>query len=96
MNNNQNQKKQYQLTIHGEVQGVFFRKTSLDLATKLQIAGWVKNNTDQTVSLLIKGSNKDCQKMIEWCKKGPKNANISNIDIIEEPASFSNTTFKII
>ena len=90
-----NHKKQYQLTIYGDVQGVFFRKTSLDLATVLKLTGWVKNNTDQTVSLLIKGSNKNCQKMIEWCKKGPKNANVSNIDITEEPPSFASTTFKI-
>ncbi|EKD49732.1 MAG: hypothetical protein ACD_63C00061G0001, partial [uncultured bacterium] len=40
----------YILTIYGKVQGVFYRDFVQENAKKLHITGWVKNETDGSVS----------------------------------------------
>ena len=86
---------QYHLTIHGKVQGVYFRQSSKEIATTLNLNGWVKNNRDKTVSMLITGSKKNCNQMINWCKKGSNQANVTAIQVQEEPVSYPKKNFTI-
>ncbi|RAP26943.1 acylphosphatase [Candidatus Marinamargulisbacteria bacterium SCGC AG-333-B06] len=86
---------QYQLTIHGHVQGVFFRQSSLAIATQLKLAGWVTNNSNKTVSILIMGPNEACQQMITWCHKGPSKATVTNLEIKQETPTYHNKPFII-
>tara|TARA_B100000131_G_scaffold316487_1_gene356648 strand:- start:81 stop:377 length:297 start_codon:yes stop_codon:yes gene_type:complete len=86
---------QYHLTIHGKVQGVYFRQSSQEIATKLNLCGWVKNNTNKTVSMLITGSKENCKQMINWCKKGSNQANVTAIQIQEEPITYLKKQFTI-
>ncbi|MFG0275094.1 MAG: acylphosphatase [Phycisphaerales bacterium] len=40
---------------HGRVQGVGFRATAHDLALQHKLAGWVRNEAEGTVKLVVEG-----------------------------------------
>ncbi|MDI9349806.1 MAG: acylphosphatase [Candidatus Symbiobacter sp.] len=71
--------QQTQLVITGRVQGVGFRDWAVAAARKLDLAGWVRNSPDGTVSLLIEGPQAACEAMIEQCHKGPATAKIDHV-----------------
>ena len=95
INEHLNTQAQYHLIIHGTVQGVFFRKSSLEIATQLNLHGWVNNNKNKTVSLLIRGKKENCKKMIKWCHKGPPQAKVSNVIIRKEHPNYPKNSFII-
>lgn len=43
------------VVFHGHVQGVFFRKTTQEFATRRGLRGWVRNVADGTVELEAQG-----------------------------------------
>ena len=71
------------LTIHGRVQGVFYRGWSVEQARSLGLGGWVRNRRDGTVEMLISGDEEEVAKMIELCRRGPSAARVDRIDIEE-------------
>lgn len=79
-----------QATIHirGHVQGVFFRATAKEEADKRGLFGWIKNETDGSVSALVQGSEADIQTFIEWCSEGPSAARVTKVEVEwdEKPA----------
>ena len=66
--------KSVQLTVHGIVQGVFFRKYTVEKAFELGVVGTVRNNEDSTVAAFI-----------AWCHRGPARAKVNHVDIHELP-----------
>ncbi len=42
-------------TYHGRVQGVGFRAACHEVAVELALAGWVRNEADGTVTLVLEG-----------------------------------------
>jgi len=72
--------KAVKILVHGKVQGVFYRKKTQQKAKELNVQGWVKNNTDGTVEIFVQGPELEVLQMIEWCKQGPKNAAVSQLD----------------
>lgn len=77
-------KKRVHLFISGRVQGVFFRAETQSQALRLNLKGWVRNVADGRVEILIEGDEGDVQRMIAWCHKGPRLANVENVDYQEE------------
>ncbi|MEW6102785.1 MAG: acylphosphatase [bacterium] len=69
------------LLISGSVQGVFFRANTRDIANSLFLSGWVKNLPDGKVEVMASGEKENIEKLIEWCKKGPRGADVSNVEI---------------
>jgi acylphosphatase len=68
------------LKVHGKVQGVFYRKSTVEKAASFGLVGWVKNNEDGTVEILVQGPENMVVKMVEWCWDGPKNAVVTKVD----------------
>jgi acylphosphatase len=78
------------LSIHGRVQGVFYRGWAVDTASQLGLAGWVRNRRDGTVEALVQGENSAVEQFIALAREGPPAAIVERIDESEEePATFS-------
>jgi len=70
--------------ISGMVQGVFFRSETRDEAEKLGVKGWVRNLPDGTVEAVFEGEEKSVKELIEFCRRGPPGARVTDVDIIWE------------
>ena len=76
--------------VHGEVQGVFFRKNTKKKAVELKLTGWVKNLADGTVELIACGNHDHIMEFIDWLWEGPRHANVSDVQWKETEAKTFN------
>ena len=58
------------ITIYGDVQGVFFRRTVKHAARRLGISGFVRNESDGSVYLEAEADGKVLEKFTDWLKAG--------------------------
>ena len=73
----------YTILVSGKVQGVFYRASTVEKATELGIKGFAQNLSDGSVLIEAEGNEASLQKLIEWCKKGPSRAVVSNVEVVE-------------
>jgi acylphosphatase len=71
--------------IHGHVQGVFFRDSVRRLALQQGVAGWARNNWDGTVEAVFEGEADAVERLVDFCRRGPRGAHVERIDVAEEP-----------
>jgi len=64
---------------YGQVQGVGFRYAAKMLAEKHNLVGWVENNNDGSVTLIVGGLKKDIENLINNLKDYFQD-NIENIE----------------
>ncbi len=83
------------LTVHGKVQGVWFRASTKETAENLGVKGWVRNLPDNSVEIDAQGETDILEQFIRWCREGPPGARVTNIDIQELEAVNSMQDFKI-
>ncbi len=76
-------KKAVKITIHGLVQGVFFRNFIKESADSLNVKGFVRNLDNGKVEICAEGDIDNVDKLHEMCKQGPKFAKIKEISIEE-------------
>ncbi|MFA5365755.1 MAG: acylphosphatase [Candidatus Bathyarchaeia archaeon] len=67
--------------VSGIVQGVFFRASTRDEATKHGVTGWVRNTFDNRVEAVFEGKHEDVEKVIDFCRRGPPSAVVKNMDV---------------
>ncbi len=67
--------------VSGRVQGVFFRAETADFARRLGLAGWVRNLPDGRVEALFEGEKEDIEKAVEFCRRGPPGAYVSDFGV---------------
>lgn len=77
--------KRIHLLIHGRVQMVGFRYSTARKAQQLGVKGWIKNLPSGEVEAVLEGEDFAVTQLIEFCKKGPLFAHVSNLEIKEEP-----------
>jgi acylphosphatase len=65
--------------VHGRVQGVGYRATTMDEARRLQLAGWVRNRIDGTVEVLVEGPPAKLALFLSYLKRGPLGARVSSV-----------------
>ena len=73
------------LKISGRVQGVFFRAHAQKKAIALDLYGWIKNDVDGGVSILVQGEAAALQNFIDWCKKGPPESAVEAVKTQFDP-----------
>jgi len=83
------------LIIEGRVQGVWFRDSTRNESTRLNLAGWVKNRFDGSVELVAEGSREEVKKLIEWCHHGPPGARVTMVHEIKEDYTGEFDSFRI-
>lgn len=68
------------LTVHGKVQGVFYRNWTIANARELGLAGWVSNRPDGAVEAQLQGDPALVEQMIERMRSGPPRASVERIE----------------
>jgi acylphosphatase len=71
------------LTIRGQVQGVGYRYWAERKAAELGIRGWVRNRLDGSVELLASGNDDAVAALIEACRRGPRAAAVTAVDVAD-------------
>ena len=78
--------------VRGRVQGVGFRWFVEYEAHMLQIAGWVRNNTDGTVEIMAQGTREQLAGLHSRLREGPRAARVDEVEVFDaepEPGLFS-------
>lgn len=73
------------VVVHGLVQGVFFRDSTRREAAARGVAGWVRNRPDGTVEAVFEGEPGAVQALVEFCRRGPRRAQVERLEVSEEP-----------
>ncbi len=68
-------------TVHGRVQGVWFRDSTRREAERLGIAGHAINLPDGNVEVLAVGSVEALDELERWLHVGPPVARVSRVDV---------------
>lgn len=71
--------------VSGLVQGVWFRDSCQREARRVGVHGWVRNRSDGRVEAVFEGAADDVLTMANWMQHGPPRADVTAIDITEEP-----------
>jgi acylphosphatase len=74
------------VSVRGRVQGVSFRLETQARARQLGVAGWVRNVPDGSVEAVFEGDEEDVRRMVEWCRRGPRAAHVTSVDVRWEDA----------
>jgi acylphosphatase len=69
------------IVVYGIVQGVFFRASVRDIALDLGLKGYAKNMDDGSVKVVAEGPNDKLKKLVEYCKNGPRTAEVEKIEV---------------
>jgi len=72
-----------QIFISGNVQGVFFRESTRQVADELMLSGFVRNLRDCRVEVQTMGDVEKVQSLLKWLKIGPKLAKVTTIKVLE-------------
>ena len=83
------------LVITGRVQGVGFRWFVEREAAILQIAGWVRNNSDGSVEVLAQGTRDQLAGLHSRLREGPRAARIDEVEVAEAQPVAGLTSFQI-
>jgi acylphosphatase len=81
--------------VSGRVQGVFFRSETKHKADRYDVKGWVHNLPDGRVEAVFEGEEEAVKALIEFCKRGPSGARITNVDLRWEKFTGEFGAFKV-
>ena len=68
----------------GRVQGVFFRDSTRREAERRGVSGWASNRSDGAVEAVFEGPPEAVEAMVEFIRRGPGHAEVSDVDVREE------------
>lgn len=72
------------VVVRGTVQGVFFRASCQQEATRRGAAGRVANRPDGAVEAVFEGEEVAVDAMVEWCHHGPPRAVVDAVEVVDE------------
>lgn len=70
--------------ISGRVQGVYYRGWTMQTALGHGLTGWVRNRRDGQVEAVFAGHAPAVAEMLEACKQGPPDADVTDVQIVRE------------
>lgn len=74
--------KDVYIKIKGRVQGIGFRYWAVQTARELKLSGWVRNEADGSVEILMSGEEEQVDEMILACHRGPLLARVDSVNFI--------------
>ncbi len=75
--------------VTGLVQGVFYRAKTKEKADELGVTGWVRNNTDGSVTVHAEGTEEQVKALEDWCWTGPPKAKVTAVQVAPDQESQS-------
>ena len=81
--------KAVRIRIEGLVQGVGYSAWVDYNCRQLGLTGWVRNRRDGSVEAVLQGSAAAVSQMLRLCEQGPRLAEVSRLEIIDEPEGAS-------
>jgi acylphosphatase len=82
--------------VSGQVQGVFFRQSTREKAQISEVTGWVRNLPDGRVEAVFEGEQDAVKLLIDYCRKGPFGAMITDVDVKFEKFAGEFKNFRIV
>jgi len=70
-----------QATVHGRVQGVFFRAFVEERAEQLNLTGYVRNRPGSVVEVNVEGEKPSLEKLVGYLQTGPPGARVDDVKI---------------
>ena len=68
------------ITVRGHVQGVWYRKTTVETATRLGLTGYAMNRPDGAVFIEVEGDGERMNEFLAWCAQGPPLARVETVE----------------
>lgn len=68
-------------TVHGMVQGVWYRDTTRKRALELGVRGWVRNQEDGTVLVHAEGPRDAVDELVGFLEQGPPRARVESVEL---------------
>ncbi|HMO34305.1 MAG TPA: acylphosphatase [Lacibacter sp.] len=79
------------IAVSGKVQGVWFRKHTVQQAAERVITGTVENLPDGSVQIVATGTAEQLKELISWCHQGPPLAQVQKVEFREVPLQLFST-----
>lgn len=76
--------KTISIIVTGKVQGVWYRKYTVEKALELGISGFVKNLPDDSVYILATGTDETLNALVQWCYTGSPKSRVVKVEVKEE------------
>lgn len=73
--------------VEGRVQGVYYRQSTRSVATRLGLAGWVRNLPDGRVEVLARGPHEGLEAFERWLAQGPPRAQVAGVSAQDSEAA---------
>lgn len=70
--------------VSGRVQGVWFRDSTWQEATRLGVCGWVRNLPDGRVEAIYEGPHGSVEELLAWTNRGPSRADVMSVEVHDE------------
>lgn len=91
----ENRLKRAEIKVIGQVQGVFFRQSVKTEAERLGLGGWVRNEEDGSVKIVVEGAEESLQKLVEWARLGTEWARVDEVKVEWQDARGKLNRFEI-
>jgi acylphosphatase len=72
--------KRLHAVVRGRVQGVGYRATAVHEARRRNLSGWVRNQPDGNVEVVVEGDEQTVLDFLEFLRRGPRGARVTGID----------------
>jgi acylphosphatase len=69
------------IKVFGRVQGVFFRHSTKLKAEELGLSGYVRNEIDGAVLIVVEGKTDKINELVKWARVGPPEAQVEDTEI---------------
>jgi len=73
------------VVVHGHVQGVFYRQSTVREAQRRGVAGWVANRADGSVAAHFEGEPAAVEALVAFAAHGPRGAQVARFEVTETP-----------
>jgi len=73
--------KRAEAIIYGIVQGVYYRYYTRREAERLDLTGWVANQRDGTVKVVVEGPERALQEMVSFLLQGSPESTVDHVKV---------------